>query len=505
MKKIIVYTFIITIFSKFLGFGREIALSYYYGVSNISDAYLISLTIPTVVFGFITSSIVAGYVPIFTEILHKHGRKKAIEFTNSLMNITILINSFFVLFSMIFAKEIVFLFASGFDENTIEMAAEFSRITVVSIYFVSLVSIFSGYLQVNNVHNVVAFLGVILNITTISFIILSKANILFLPLGFLVATFFQFTIMYIYSRRKKYKYKLTLDWKNEYLKRIGLLSIPIIIGGSVNQINTLVDRTLASHSSVGGISALNYANTLNLFVQGIFVVTIISVIYPKMSKEASINNFVQYKRYLRKAVILICYLVIPISFIFIFYSNSIISIIFQRGNFDENAVKLTSEILQMYSIGIFAFGIREMLVRAFYSIQNTRTPMVNGVWGMLSNVLFSFTFEFFLGVKGLALGTSLAAIVMVLTLSISLHKKIGDYGVERIYLSLLKLILLSVSAGFLSLGVYNASIFPTITNLIFSIIIFTITYVLLSMMSNIPEISEIRVQLQKIIKLKKGE
>src|SRR5690606_12151384 len=159
------------------------------------------------------------------------------------------------------------------------------------------------------------------------------------------------------------------------IKNMLFLAIPVIIGSSVNQINKLVDRTLASQISIGGISALNYANTLNLFVQGVFVVSISTVMYPLISKMASKGNMDGLKKALAQAITGINLLVIPATVGSLFFAEPIVTLLFGRGAFDEQAIAMTSTAFFFYSIGMLGYGLREVLSRAFYSMQDTRTPM----------------------------------------------------------------------------------------------------------------------------------
>src|SRR3954451_14555673 len=114
MKKTVIILMLLTVISKLLGFGRDLVLSYFYGTSNISDIYLISLTIPTVLFAVIGKGISSGFIPLYTRIEGKDGSKKANQFTNNLVNLVLIICTIIFLLGMIFTDSVVKLFASGF-------------------------------------------------------------------------------------------------------------------------------------------------------------------------------------------------------------------------------------------------------------------------------------------------------------------------------------------------------------------------------------------------------
>src|SRR5690606_7376382 len=141
---------LITIISKVLGFGREILLSYFYGASDITDAYLVSLTIPGVIFSFIGVGIETGFIPMFSRIRQDQGSEEALRFTNNLIYGVLLCCTVSVLGGLVFTKPIVRVFASGFSGEILELTIRFARISIFAIYFTGLIGIFSGYLRLNN-------------------------------------------------------------------------------------------------------------------------------------------------------------------------------------------------------------------------------------------------------------------------------------------------------------------------------------------------------------------
>ena len=149
MKKAALLVMIITIVSKILGFGREIVLSYVYGASSITDAYLISQTIPLVIFSFISAGVATGFIPMYSRIRKEDGQCSANQFTSNLSNILLLLASIIIVIVLVFTQPIVKLFASGFTGETLELAVNFTRITIFGVYFTAALNIFTGYLRVH--------------------------------------------------------------------------------------------------------------------------------------------------------------------------------------------------------------------------------------------------------------------------------------------------------------------------------------------------------------------
>lgn len=466
MKKTALLLMIITIVSKVLGFTREIALSFFYGASAISDAYLISLTIPNVIFFFIGTGISTGFIPMYSKITHQYGEDEGNRYTNNLVNILLGICTVITIVGVIFTEPIVKLFASGFEGEVLALAIRFTRISLVGIYFTGLIYVFNGFLQIKGNYAAPALIGFPLNIVTILFIIISsKVNTVLLPLGTILAAATQLLFLIPFLYRKKYKHRFVFDLKDQHIKNMLHLALPIIIGVSVNQINVLVDRTIASQLAVGGISALNYANKLNGFIQGIFVISVSTAMYPLISKMAAEGNYNGLKKSIAEAIGSINLLVIPATIGAIIFAEPVVRLLFGRGAFDQQAISMTSVALLFYSIGMVGFGLREILSRAFYSMQDTKTPMINAAIALTINIVLNIILSRFLGIGGLALATSISAIFCTGLLFLSLRKKIGSFGMREISISFLKILGASLVMGLIAKLVYNTLLQKVSANL----------------------------------------
>lgn len=448
MKKTAFIIMLITIFSKILGFIREISLSYFYGASNISDAYLISLTIPMTIFAFIGTGISTCYIPIFNDIEGRNGLTQANAFTNNLINILLIASTLFILFGLFFTETIVKLFAFGFQGETLALAILFTRISLFGIYFTALTYIFSSYLQIKNNFVMPALIGIPFNLVSILAMALSvKYNILVLSVGSVLAIALQLVLVIPSSIKRGFRYRACINLKDKYIRNVFVLSLPVMFGVSINQINVLVDRTIASKIAIGGISALTYANRLNWFIQGIIVMSIATVMYPMISKMVVSENYKALKRVLSETIIIISLLVLPATIGAIIFAKPIITLLFGRGAFDSDAIAMTSYALVFYSLGMLGIGLREVLSRVFYSYQDTKTPMINAALGLLLNIVLNIILSRYLGIGGLALATSIAATFTTALMFISLRKKIGSFGMKKITISFLKIATASIIMG----------------------------------------------------------
>ncbi|ELK20661.1 putative membrane protein, MviN family [Anoxybacillus flavithermus TNO-09.006] len=495
MKKAALYLLLITLFSKILGFTREIVLSHMYGASNISDAYIVSTTVPTFIFSFLGVAIATSYIPIYSTIENEKGIQSANIFTNTLVHFVILICTLLIIVAFVFTTPIVKLFASGFDKKTLSLAVLFTKISIFSIYFIGLIYVFNSYLQIKGKFVIPACIGFLFNFVIITSIILSDFfNILMLPIGYVLSYILQFLFLLPFLRKHKYKYKYSFIIDKDtsyYMKRIFYLSLPGIFGASVNEINSIVDRTIASRISVGGISALNYAINLNSFIQGLFVLTITTVMYPIISKMVVESDVDGVKKSLNKAINSITLLVIPITIGSMIFSEPLINFLFGRGAFDSKALSMTSEALFFYSIGMIGFSLRELLSRVFYAFQDTKTPMINAAIAIFMNIVLSIILSRYLEIGGLALATSISAIFCTLLLFINLRNKIGSFEIRNIIISFVKVLCASLLMGMISRFFYYALLNNINDNLclVLSVCIGAITYLVIIYFMRIKEIN----------------
>ncbi len=479
MKKATFIIIIFTLISKIIGFTRDITLSYVYGANNVSDAYLIAFTIPGVVFAFLGAGIATSYIPIFTEIEKNNTEVEANTFTNNMISFLIVLCTLIIAIGLIFSSPIVRLFAIGFDYKTLGLAVSFTRISMFGIYISVIIHTLASYLNIRNNFHIPALIGIPFNVFIMLSIILSnKVNILFLPIGIIIALLSQLYFILIFVRKEGYKFYFNINLKDYNLRRLIHLSIPVVIGVSVNQINVLVDRTIASTIAVGGITALNYANRLNLFIQSLFVTSIATAMYPMISKLSAENNIRELKKTLSEAISFINLLVLPATIGAMIFAEPVVKLLFGRGAFDSQAIYMTSYALFFYSIGMVGFGLREILSRAFYSLQDTKTPMINAAIAMTMNIILNIILSKYLGIGGLALATSISAIFCTILLFISLRKKIGSFGIKNMIISFIKILCASLVMGLLANASYNALLGSINSNLclIFSIGIGALSY-----------------------------
>lgn len=437
--KAALWIMIATMLSKVLGLCRELVLGNFYGTGKLSDIFLLTLNIPGLIVAVVGSAIATTYIPLYFELKEKKGEEEALKFTNNIMNICAIITIIIAILGLVFTEEFVKVFAGGFTGDKFDLAVDFTKIMISGVLFLGVSKILSSYLQVNDNFVIPGLIGIPYNIIIIIAVVIStKTNVRVLAIGALIAMASQFLFQIPFAAKRSFKYKPYLNVKDETIKQLTTLVMPMLIGVGIGQLNIFVDKALATGLSDGKLSALNYAGKLNEFVMALFVTSIVTVIYPKLAKMSNTENNSGFVSTIVTSCNSITLVVMPIAIGAIVLADPIVRIIFQRGAFDAQSVNMTAMALRLFSIGLLASGIRDVLYRVFYSISDTKTPMINGSIALLINIVLNFALIGSLDYIGLALSTSISSVVTVILLFGSLKKKVGYFGGDKIVKTVLK-------------------------------------------------------------------
>ena len=430
---------LIILTSKITGFFRDIVLAQTFGADEITDAYLTALNIPVVLFDGISAALGTTFIPIYFKIKSSKGQEEVNKFTSNILNIVILISLVFVLLGVIFAPYIVKIFAVGFKGDVFDLTVNYSKILIFSMVFIAINGLVSSYLVASGNVYISGAITIPFNIFVIIAIIFASVTESYVMVyGTLIAYIAQLLFQLPLLIKKGYKHRLTVNLRDENIRQILFLVIPVFIGSYINQINAVVNRTLASTLDSGSITALNYANKLNMFAVGVIAVAISTIMYPILSKLASEGNKKLFKINISKSINMIVIIMLPIMVVMTTFSKEIVKVLFEEGSFNSHDTYLTSTALFFYSIGILSYGLKELLAKSFYSLQDTKTPVRNATISVVINIVFSIILVNIMGIGGLALASSISATVTTMLLLISLRKKIGKIGFSYILKTFIK-------------------------------------------------------------------
>lgn len=446
-KTIVILT-IISISAKIFGLLRDVILADCYGASKISDAYLIAIAVPTFLFYFVGHSLSASFIPMYTKIASLKGEVEAKKYSDKIMTASLLISTFFVVIVLIFPTFIIKLFANGFDSEQINIAKDIVQLSSITIYFMVIVNIFSSRLQICDHYYAPSLISFPRNFFLIFSVFISTYwGLWWLGFGVVLAYLGEIIILIPSIIKSKIKFSLNFSLKDEDVKETLKIMFPIFISVSVSQVNKIIDRSFASILAIGGISSLYYASIVNNSIQEILVTSVVVIVFTNVSKLVAANHYDEVDIIFQKSVKLLRFFLIPAMIGLIILSETVIIVMYGRGEFNSEAVKLTSLCLIGYSIGLCFMASREVLVKIFYSYKKTKITLISSLVGIILNIIFNLILSKFLGVFGLAISTSISAILQYLFLLVYYYKKIWKFNLFNYLKSFLKPIIGSIIMG----------------------------------------------------------
>lgn len=427
IQKVTLILLLITALSKVLGFGREIITGSILGANGISDAYNLSLFIPNFFALIVQQTISIAFVPIYIGLLTKESKKSADSFANKLLIIILFIFSLFSILLFFFSDVFVSLFGSGLSEQSKVLASQFLRIGCWSLVLQTFVLISSSRLQALKYFIPPALTGFALDISCLVFLLISKGSGNYSLLGLIpvVSLILQCLLLIPFSIKKGLFFSMGKPFFDENIKRVFKIVIPAFFAVGIHQINLFVDKNIASNIVEGGISSLSYSqNILNIF-QSLMIVSVITPLYSSMSEYSAKNEDGKLNDLLRSNIDLICFILVPISFILFFYSKEIVTIIYSHGAFDKTAVTLTSSCLRGYSFSLTFVVVNTLLTRYMYSKNRQKMAILFSGVSLVVNVILNLCVYKFtdLGVGGIAWATCISTVVNTALLLIFVWRK----------------------------------------------------------------------------------
>lgn len=410
-----------TMLSKIVALLRYMVLTYIVGATSASDAFILSQTIPNVMFMLVTAAVGTSFIPVYNQAKNEKGDSAAENFTTRTLNYIAIIASIVVLITLVFSRQIIFLFASGFDPKTASLAAQYLRISIFSVYFIGMCGVFSAYLRIKGDFFFPSVIGIALSITEIIFCLLAYVfDDVLLAVGVTAAAFAQFAIVFVSARKRGYRYQHKLGLKDEYIKKALLMAFPIMIGLGFDEINVIIDKAIASGFQAGSISALNYSSTLVSMVHLVISGSINTVLFTEVSKLAIINDRARIAKQIQSSLSNAMFFLIPATVGLIVFSKPIVQLLFQRGNFTPESTVLTAEATIFYSLSIIPNGVRAITQSYFYAYGKTKLCMYIGVVGVAINIGLNILLSRLMGINGLPLATSIVVFVSGMALFVIL-------------------------------------------------------------------------------------
>lgn len=423
-----------TFSSRILGFIRDMVLARLFGATPAADAFFVAYRVPNLLRElFAEGSMSSAFIPVFTEYRTSKTQRDAWELASAVFTTLLTIVTGITLLGLLAAPGIVWLLAPGFHEapEKLALTSLLTRVMFPYLLFISLAALAMGILNSMRAFAAPAFSPVFFNIFIIScaFFLspLLSEPIFGVAIGVVAGGAAQFAMQVPGLKRRGMLFGFRWEPGHPGVRRIGRLMLPSLLGLSVTQINITVSTILASFFA-GGPTYLFYGMRLIQFPLGIFGVALATAILPTLSTQAARGALDELRTTLGFGLRMILFIMLPAMLGLILLRMPIVHLFFEHGTFTAHDTAETALAVLCYSVGLWAFGGVRIIVSAFYSLQDTKTPALSAAVAVGANIVFSLALMQALGAAGLALATALAAMVNGGILVAILNRRLG--GVE---------------------------------------------------------------------------
>ena len=409
--------------SRILGFIRDLVFARVFGADDATDAFFVAFKIPNFMRRLFAEGAFSGaFVPVLTEYKTKRSFAELKRFVDDVAGSFGIVLLLVTIIGVVAAPFFVMIFAPGFigQEGKSQLATEMLRLTFPYLFFISLTAFSGGILNAHNRFSVPAFTPVLLNLSLIGCALwlapTLEQPIVALAWGVLMAGLIQMAFQLPFLGQIKLLPRPRIAFKDEGIKKTLRLMTPALFGVSVSQINLLLDTLIASFLVSGSISWLYYSDRLMEFPVGILGVALGTVILPNLSRNHAEQSADQFSHTLDWGLRLVLLLGIPSAIGMMVLAQPILVTLFHSAAFNEHDVVMSSQSLMAYAFALIPFITIKVLAPGFYARQDTRTPVKIGIIAMVLNMVLNIILVFPLAHAGLALATSLSALVNALLL-----------------------------------------------------------------------------------------
>jgi len=381
----------------------------------------------------------SAFLPTFTGLLVKEERSSAWKLASSLINLVTLILSLAALLASIFAPQIVrYLLAPGLsrDPELFALTVQLLRIQSFSAVLFGIGGLVISILNAHQVFFIPQITAAMYQLGQIfGVVILSRwLGIYGLAWGVVIgaALFLLIQLPSLFKLKGEFSFSLGLG--NSDVVRVFQLMGPRVFGAAIVQLNFWINNNLGSKMAEGSIQSLTYGFTLMVMAQAAIAQSVAIAAMPTFSAQHALGKVDEMRSSLASALRGMFLLSLPASVGLILLAKPIISMLFERGEFTATITEMTAWALTWYAAGLVGHSIMEVLTRAFYAQQDTKTPVVIGVIAMGLNVVFSIWFSHLFAqvgwypLGGLALANSLATALEATALFIFMRKRLN--GIE---------------------------------------------------------------------------
>ena len=412
-----------------------------------ADSFAVAFRLPNTFRSlFAEGAFSSAFVPMFAAKLSSEGKEESLKFASQVFSLLFIILLFFISFILIFMTDIIPLLAPGFIENPakLELTINLAYFTSPYLFFIALASLYAGVMNSFSKFAVAAALPIILNVVmilAIKFLSPYSPNPSYaLSYGVFIAGALQLLFIIFATHRASLHINFTKIVITDDMKKMFKNMLPAIIGSGVVQINLAIDTIIASFID-GAASIIYYADRLNQFPLAIIGTALGTVLLPTLAKQIRENKKNEALITQTKALEVALFLTLPCAFALAIISDTLVSFLFERGNFTSEDSLKVAKALTALSFGLPAFVMIKIFIPRFFAQYDTITPVKISAICIITNIIFCLSLVPFFSYVAITIATSISAWLNVFLLYY-IQRKRGLFKIEkRFWIYLIKVII----------------------------------------------------------------
>lgn len=480
--RMVILIFVFTFLGKIMGFLKSMIVASHFGANHLTDAYYLTDGITSDVFYAITMSLSVAFLPLYIKVKEENGKEAAKQFASrvlvNLSLISILVTLVLIFLSPIIIKMVAF----SYVDSQFQLAVTFLRIMSVGIVFSLISDLMQNLLNAEEIYGYASLSSILNNGILILAVLLFNERIGILAIVIATPLSYLFQYMFLKLRSRKFvSYTFKYGLRDTNFKFLCKQAVPIFLSNATLELNQMIDQILLISIAEGAVTALSYSAVLFQFAAHILSLPISTVIYTEISQACAKKDFDTMRKLLQQVLKLFFLLGIPIAVIIFLASDVVVQIVYGRGEYDAIAITKTAVGLKYYAFCLIPYCIKQVFTKAFYSMEDTKTPMKLGIIEVLINIVSSIVLAHFLEIKGVVLGTALASTVMSMVLIVVFHKKYVSLNLRQVCGECFKLLIVTILIASIGFVLKNALVLPSIflQFVVYTLIMFLIYFLLL--------------------------
>jgi putative peptidoglycan lipid II flippase len=411
-----------TMSSRVLGLVREQVMAYLFGAGNAVDAFNVAFRIPNLVRDlFAEGAMSAAFVPTFTRYLKRDGRQAAWQLGSHVLNALLAMTLFLVVIGIVAAEPLVRVLAGDYAAvpGKFELTVSLTRVMLPFLTLVALAAACMGMLNALDRYLVPALAPALFNVASIVTTLAAIPVLVWagvptihaMAIGVLAGGLAQVLVQWPALHREGFRHRAVLDPAEPGLKQVLLLMGPGTLGLAATQVNVFVNTWLATGEGTGAVSWLGYAFRLMYLPLGIFGVSIATASVPAIARRAADGDLAGMRETVAAGLAMMLSLTVPATVGLMVLAHPIVALLFERGQFTATDTAATAGAVMAYAVGLAGYSVVKIASPTFYALGDSRTPVAVSALSVLVNAGLNILFVRELGYRGLALGTSLTALL----------------------------------------------------------------------------------------------